>query len=225
MEDIKINRSDALRYMGFREAPDDKTSALIDLCEERLLNAAKPRYVWRVFDLERPENRLRLSGCGFTLDGKSIRAHLKDCTKAAVIAATLSADADRFLKKAALEDGLTGLICDALASAYTESVSEKARAEVLESMEGFSGTWIFAAGYGDFPLETTRFLVESADAGRKIGVSCTESSMLIPQKTIIGIMGLSENALGHARRSCDDCNMKERCQFRKNGSHCGHDVE
>lgn len=225
MEDIKINRNDALRYMGFREAPDDKTSALIDLCEERLLNAAKPRYVWRVFDLERSENRLRLSGCGFALDGESIRGHLKDCTKAAVIAATLSADADRFLKKAALEDGLTGLICDALASAYAERISGKARAEVLESMKGFGGTWIFAAGYGDFPLETARFLVECADAGRKIGVSCTGSSMLIPQKTIVGIMGLSDNALDHARRSCDDCNMKERCQFRKNGSHCGSDGE
>ncbi len=210
--------------MGFREAPDDKTSALIDRCEERLLNAAKPRYVWRVFDLERSEdNKLRLSGCGFSLDGESIRGHLKDCTRAAVIAATLSADADRFLKKAALEDGLTGLACDALASAYAEQILEKVRAEVLESMKGFGGTWVFAAGYGDFPLETTRFLVECADAGRKIGVSCTGSSMLIPQKTIIGIMGLSENALDPARRSCDDCNMKERCSFRKNGGHCGLD--
>ncbi|MDE7231086.1 MAG: methionine synthase [Oscillospiraceae bacterium] len=223
MEDIKINKNDALRYMGFREAPDDKTSALIDLCEERLLNAAKPRYVWRVFDVERSEGALRLSGCGFALDGESIRGHLNGCAKAAVIAATLSADADKFLKKAALEDGLTGLACDALASAYTESVSEKARAEVLERMGGFSGTWVFAAGYGDFPLETARFLVECADAGRRIGISCTESSMLIPQKTIVGIMGLSESALDPARRSCDDCNMRGRCQFRKNGGHCGTD--
>lgn len=220
MENAGINREDALRYMGFREAPDERTSALIDRCEEQLLNAAKPRYVWRVFDLERSDGELRLSGCGFALEGESVRGHLKDCTKAAVIAATLSADADRFLKKAALEDGLTGLVCDALASAYAEWILEQARAEALERMEGFSGTWVFAAGYGDFPLEAARFLVECVDAGRKIGVSCTDSSMLIPQKTIVGIMGLSESTLDHARRSCDDCNMKERCQFRKNGSHC-----
>ena len=223
MEITKINRADALRYMGFGAAPDDRTIALIDKCEERLLNAAVPRYVWRVFDIERSDmeradngEELRLSGCGFSLPGESIRGHLYGCSKAAVIAATLSAETDRFLKKAALEDGLTGLVCDALASAYAEQVSEQARAEVLREMEGFCGTWVFAAGYGDFPLETGRFLTECVDAGRKIGVSLTSSCMLIPQKTIVGIMGLSEAPTDNTRRGCDNCNIKDRCQFRKN---------
>ena len=231
MEITRINRADALRYMGYRAAPDEQTTALIDKCEERLLNAAKPRYVWRVFDLERfaehPVERpdgyseeLRLSGCGFALSGESIRGHLNGCEKAAVIASTLSADTDRFLKKAALEDGLTGLVCDALASAYAEQVSEQVCAEVLNFIEGFSGTWIFASGYGDFPLETASFLIECVDAGRKIGVSCTDSCMLIPQKTIVGIMGLSRAPIDNARRGCENCNMKDTCQFRKNGSHC-----
>lgn len=219
MEKMSINRAAALRYMGYRGAPDERTDALIDQCEEKLLNAAEPKYVWRVFDIERSEE-LRLSGCGFSLSGESIRGHLKSCEKAAVIAATLSAGTDRFLKRAALEDGLTGLICDALASAYAEQVSEQARAEVLASMGGFSGTWVFAAGYGDFPLEAARSLIECVDASRRIGVSLTGSDMLIPQKTIVGIMGLSENPIDNARRSCDDCNMKDRCRFQKNGSHC-----
>lgn len=220
MKKIGINRHDALRYMGFRDDPDDRTSALIDRCEERLISAAKPRYVWRVFDLERSDGALRLGGCGFALDGNSISGHLKDRERAAVIAATLSADTDRFLKKAALEDGLTGLACDALASAYAEQVVERARAEILERMEGYSATWCFAAGYGDFPLETARSLAECVDARRKIGVGFTDSGMLIPQKTIIGIVGLSEVVPEPARRSCEDCGMNDRCQFRKNGGHC-----
>ena len=239
MEKIKINRSDALRYMGFRDTPDEQTNALIDKCEERLLNAAEPRYVWRAFDIENDIDdhsggtegtggELRLSGCGFTLSGESVRGHLRGCEKAAVIASTLSAGTDRFLKRAALEDGLTGLVCDALASAYVEQVMEQARAEVLNSVKksggslggSFSGTWVFAAGYGDLPLETNRFLIECIDGGRKIGVSCTDSFMLIPQKTIVGIMGLSATPIDNARRSCENCNIKERCQFRKNGFHC-----
>lgn len=224
MEIKTINRTDALRYMGCRDAPDERTNALIDKCEKDLLKAADPKYVWRVFDIERDADdhagALRLSGCGFALEGESIRGHLNGCTKAAVIAATLSADTDRFLKKSALTDGLTGLVCDALASAYAEQVTEQARSDILNSMDGFYGTWIFAAGYGDFPLEAARFLAECVDAGRRIGISITGSGMLIPQKTIVGIMGLSEVPPDNARRSCDDCNMKDRCQFRKNGSHC-----
>ena len=220
MEKLRINREDALRYMGFRAAPDNQTNELIDKCEERLLNTASPKYVWRVFDIERSEGELKLSGCGFSLNGESIRGHLKGCSKAAVIASTLGSDTDRILKWAALEDGLTGLICDALASAYAEQVSEQAHAEILETVDGFGGTWVFAAGYGDFPLETNRFLIECIDAVRKIGVSCTGSCMLVPQKTIVGIMGLSETPIDNARRGCSNCNMKDRCQFRKNGSHC-----
>ena len=85
---------------------------------------------------------------------------------------------------------------------------------------GISGTWIFAAGYGDFPLEMNRFLIDCLDAGRRMGVSCTDSYMLIPQKTIVGIMGLSEEPVENARRGCESCNMKDRCQFRKSGLHC-----
>ena len=222
MEITKIDRENALRYMGFGAAPDKQTAALIDKCEEKLLNAAVPRYVRRVFDLERDVGRgvgdsekLRLSGCGFSLSGKSIREHLKGCCKAAVTAATLSAETDRFLKKAALEDGLTGLVCDALASAYTEQVSEQARSEALSMMDGLCGTWIFAAGYGDFPLETVRSLIECVDAGRRIGVSCTDSCMLIPQKTIVGIMGVSETPPENTRKGCENCGMKDKCRFRK----------
>ena len=220
----KIDRENALRYMGYREAPDERTTALIDKCEERLLKAAVPRCLWRLFDIEREPNNsgdgLRLSGCGFALEGKSIREHLEGCSKAAVIVATLSADIDRFLKKEALKDKLTGLILDALASVLVEQTSERGRSEVLEVPDGISGTWIFAAGYGDFPLETNRFLIDCVDAGRRIGVSCTDSYMLIPQKTIVGIMGVSEEPVEKARRGCESCNMKESCQFRKNGLHC-----
>lgn len=218
MEKTSINRETALRYMGYREAPDERTTALIDKCEERLLAAAAPKYIWRVFDIERDieehGDELRLSGCGFSLEGLSIRKHLKGCARAAVIAATLSAETDRFLKKTELRDALTGLICDALASALVEQVSEAARSEALSAME-CCGTWVFAAGYGDFPLETNRFLIECVDAERRIGVSLTDSCMLIPQKTIVGVMGLSETPTNRLPHGCDNCNMKDTCSFRR----------
>lgn len=214
------NLSDAFRYMGLRGEPDPSILAETQRCEKRLLEAAKPRYVSRVFDIMRSGNELRFSGCDFTLEGESIARHLEGCSKAAVIAATLSADADRFLKKAALEDGLTGLVSDALASAYVEQVLERARAEVIDST-GMYCTWCFAAGYGDFPPETVRDLIGCADAGRRIGLSVTASNMLTPQKSIAAVAGLSENKLSARVKSCSDCNMNDRCQFRKNGGHCG----
>lgn len=216
-----IDRALALRYMGWRGEPDERVCALMDECETELLAAVKPRFVWRVFDISRSEDGIELSGCGFLLTGNDIARHLDGCTKAAVTAATLSADADRLLKRLQLEDGAKAMAADALASVLAEQTSESARVDILTEMEGYSATWCYAAGYGDFPLEITPLLITAADATRKIGISCTGSNMITPQKSIVGIIGLSENDVGNKQqRSCENCNMRESCKFRAAGGKC-----
>lgn len=215
-----IDRALALRYMGWRGEPDERISALMDECEAELLQAAKPRFVWRVFDISRSEGGIELSECGFLLTGKDIARHLDGCTKAAITAATLSADADRLLKRLQLEDSAKAMAADAMASVFAEQISDSAQSEILAEMEGYSATWCYAAGYGDFPLEITPRLITAVDASRKIGVSCTGSNMLTPQKSIVGIVGLSENKLGNKRKSCESCNMRGSCKFQAAGEKC-----
>lgn len=212
-----INRVEALRYMGHFAEPDERLLQVMDECEKGLLENAQPRYVWRVFDVLR-ERGLYLKGCGFPLVGEDISKHLAGCDKAAVLAVTLSAEVDRFLKKQSLCDGLKGLVSDAMASVLVEQVSEDARLAVLESMSGYSATWCYAAGYGDFPLDMLPKLVECADAARKIGVSCTASHMLTPQKSIVGVIGFSTEKVQGIVRGCGGCNMRENCAFRKSGA-------
>ena len=100
-------------------------------------------------------------------------------------------------------------------------MSENALADWLGQMAGYNATWIFAAGYGDFPLSQVSELLTLVDAGRKIGVSCLSSGMLTPCKTIVGVAGLSEKPLNIAEKSCASCKMREKCEFRKNGARCG----
>lgn len=228
---MRIDREDVYRYMGLKKLSDEPLSPSViaetDRVERLLLDSVKPAYVWRLFDLERSdscgisesENKfLRLSGCGFALDGSSIAKHLEGCEKAAVIAVTLGTAADRFLKKTALPDGLSGLCADALASAYTEAALEEARGEVIRET-GLFATWCFAAGYGDFPLDTAQKLLTCVDAQRRIGLSVTGSGMLTPQKSIVGVIGLSDREIPGERRSCSDCSMYENCKFRRSGEY------
>lgn len=216
-----IGRAEALRYMGVRGEPDERLAALLDECEAELLAAARPRFVWRIFDIERSEGGISLSGCGFSLPGSDIARHLNGCRKAAVTASTLSSDADRLLKRLQLSDGAKAMAADALASVLAEQVSEQARQAVLNEMGGYSATWCYAAGYGDFPLEVMPLLIIAVDAERRIGISCTGSNMITPQKSIVGVVGLSETPLDDRRKSCEDCNMRETCRFRRDGMKCG----
>lgn len=219
-EITQINRLEALRYMGYKEQPDERISATIDECERELLKEARPQFVWRVFDVEREGRSLRLSECDFELEGRNIYDHLRGCDKAAVICATLSSDADRYLKKLDVSDSMKAVITDALANAMVEQVAEEARRSILESMSGYSTTWLYGAGYGDFPIQCAPLLIASVDAVRKIGVCCTATHMLTPRKTVIGIVGLSRGELDRKRRNCEDCGMKATCKYREYGLRC-----
>ena len=199
-EITRINRAEALRYMGYTEEPDARISAVIDECEAELLKEARPQFVWRVFNIMRAGHDLYLSDCDFYLEGKDIAEHLRGCDKAAVVCSTLSSDTDRFLKKLDVSDSMKAVISDALANAMIEQVSEE--------------------GYGDFPIECAPLLIASVDAVRKIGVCCTATHMLTPRKTIIGVVGLYRGELDKKRRSCEDCNAKDTCRFRAYGTRC-----
>lgn len=209
-----IDRALTLRYMGWRGEPDERLSTLLDECERELLAAARPRFVWRIFDVVRSEDGISLSGCDFSLSGNDIARHLDGCGRAAVTAATLSADTDRLLKRLQLSDSAKGIAADALASVFAEETSEQARRAVLAEADGMSATWCYAAGYGDFPLETARQLIAAVDAERRIGLSCTGSNMLTPQKSVVGVVGLTAKAPNSPRKSCEGCNMRETCRFR-----------
>lgn len=213
---MRINRQDAYRYMGLKGAPEPSIAAEADRIEGLLLDSVKPSFVWRLFDLEygssEDPSSLRLSGCGFTLDGSDIASHLRGCEKAAVIAVTLGTAADKFLKKTAVPDGLSGLCADALASAYTEAALDGVRVEIIRET-GLFATFCFAPGYGDFPLGTAERLLACVDAQRRIGLTVTASGMLTPQKSIVGITGLSSREITGERRGCAYCSMRDCCNF------------
>ena len=219
-EITQINRVEALRYMGYKKQPDERISETIDECETELLKEARPQYVWRVFDIQRNGRNINLSDCDFLLEGNNIYDHLRGCDKAAVICATLSSDTDRYLKRLDVSDSMKAVITDALANAMVEQVAEEARKNVLESMNGYSTTWLYGVGYGDFPIQCAPLLIASVDAVRKIGVCCTATHMLTPRKTVVGIIGLSRGELERKRRNCEDCSMKNSCQFRADGVRC-----
>lgn len=219
-EIVSIDRTEALRYMGYKNAPDERISSIIDECEKELLKAARPQYVYRVFNIQRLGTELFFTECDFELEGRDIAEHLRGCDKAAVICATLSSDTDRYIKKLDVSDHIRAFITDALANAMIDQVCEEARQDILNNMTGYSTTWCYGVGYGDFPIEQAPLLIASVDAVRKIGVCCTATNMLTPRKTIVGIVGLSRGDLDRQHRHCEDCSMKNSCQFRADGVRC-----
>ena len=50
----------------------------------------------------------------------------------------------------------------------------------------------YSPGYGDFPLTAQRELLSLLDAPRKVGVSLTDTLLMVPSKSVSAIIGVKE---------------------------------
>ena len=115
-----IPREEVLRYLGCPGTEDPATLALVEGCSARLLAAARPKWTYRIFGLAVQTDGVRLD-CGLLLPGRDLAAHLRGCSRAALLAATLSAPVDALLRRAQAEDLAAAVALDCCATAAVKS--------------------------------------------------------------------------------------------------------
>lgn len=214
-----INRDEVLRYMGFKgNTPDKAFMRRIDALEEVLITSARPAFTWRCFDIERTGGML--SAGGIELSGSSIAEHFDGCNRAIFMAATASAETDLLISRAEARDIIDALILDALGSAAAEQVCAMAEAEIHSMLPGFYMTWRFSPGYGDFPIDTQKNIADVLSVQKRIGVTVTDSCLLLPRKSVTAVIGVSDSPVSRKKMDCELCTMKNKCNFRQNGVHC-----
>lgn len=216
----EIDKGEAARYLGYRDSlPDINMTKLILQAEIELLTKMQPRFCYKIFDLDR-EQGLTLAGTSLELKGESIANHLADCEKAVVLCVTLSEQVDMLLRKYEVENMVNAIIVDALANAAIEQVCDEAQRQIMKAYENWSHTWRFGVGYGDFPLTTQKQLLEIMEAGKRIGLTATDSCILVPRKSVTCVIGLHQGELGEQKKSCKNCHLQEDCEYRKKGTTC-----
>ena len=185
-----------------------------------LLAAARPKWTYRVFDLAVQTDGVRLD-CGLLLPGRDLAAHLRGCSRAALLAATLSAPVDAMLRRAQAEDLAAAVALDCCATAAVEAVCDLAEAEIRVRFPGCSFPFRYSPGYGDLPLTVQGELLSLLDAPRRVGLTASASHILIPRKSVTAILGVSDREIARNKRSCLGCPAQGGCQYRKAGGHCG----
>lgn len=216
-----LNKSEALRYLGCKgEISDNRITALLDLCEKNLLEAAEPKYLYRVFNISSDSRGIRIADSDIYLSGKSAAEHLKGCERIVLMCATIGAGTDKLLRRLQITDMAQAAVTDSLASSAIEQVCNQAEREIFETVKANSRTFRFSPGYGDLPLDIQKQLLSLLEAPKKIGLCVNDSLMMTPVKSVTAFIGLSDGEVSRKNMGCDCCNMKEKCGFRKNGGHC-----
>ena len=207
-----IPREEVLRYLGCPGTEDPATLALVEGCSARLLAAARPKWTYRVFDLAVQTDGVRLD-CGLLLPGRDLAAHLRGCSRAALLAATLSAPVDALLRRAQAEDLAAAVALDCCATAAVEAGCDLAEAEIRVRFPGCSFPFRFSPGYGDLPIELQDPILRLLDAPRRVGLCATDRHILTPRKSVTAVLGISDGEISPQKRGCASCTFRDRCKF------------
>ncbi|MCR5601669.1 MAG: 5-methyltetrahydrofolate--homocysteine methyltransferase [Ruminococcus sp.] len=220
MELSPISKSEAARYMGVKGTPDQAVAELLDRAEKIVREKIHPKYVYIETDVTFTDEGVVLGAMSVPLTGEDIKRHLRGCNKAILMAATLTQEADKLIRQTAVTNMAKSLAIDCLCSAAVEQVCDRAEEEIFSRCDAPYRTWRFSPGYGDFPLSLQKSFLLALNAQRRIGLTVTDSSLLIPSKSVTAIIGMSDSPVERGGRGCTICNMRENCAYRAKGNRC-----
>ena len=210
---------EALRYLGVPH-PTEETRREAERLADELAAGIPPRYVYRIFRLEHLPDCVHLQDVNVDLTGSSARTMLAGCDQAALLACTLGARFDAKLLALQARDMAKAVIYDALGSALVETGCDEAERDISARFPELHLTDRFSPGYGDLPLALQPQLCAALDAGRRLGLTVSQSLLMNPVKSVTAVIGLSDAPQPARIRGCACCNLRETCTIRKGGSTC-----
>ena len=216
---MTLDRAEALRYLAIAR-PDAGSLEAIEPVAAALEQALTPRFTFAVFPVRRTPEGAALEGSGLVLPGRMARTMLRECSDAVLLLCTLGAGFEAQLRAASARDMAQAAMLDACGSAYVEAGCDEAEKAIAARFPEKYLTDRFSPGYGDLPLELQPALCAALDSQRRLGVTVTESLLMVPMKTVSAVIGLADTPQPARVRGCQFCARRETCNFRKHGQTC-----
>ena len=184
-----MNLRETFRYLGYHgQEPDEAAKNLAVICWKELEQAATSRSFYREYPLEFTGDTGIVTPV-FETQSANLRKNLKDCEKLLVFAATLGAGVDH---------------CD--------EVNEQIRRDY--EIRGLYLRPRFSPGYGDFPLSCQPQLLGCLEAGKRNGITLTDSYLMAPSKSVTAVIGVSPLSRTCTVKGCEACGKTD-CTYRR----------
>ena len=217
---MNINMEEALRYLGAAGA-DGVARQAVERTADDLTALLTPRFAYRVFQIKHTPEGVFLPEANLLLPGGMAGEMLKACDRAILLCCTLGAAFDRALRMAQARDMAKAAMLNACGSAYVEAGCDAAEKEIAARYPGDYLTDRFSPGYGDLPLIVQPALLAALNAEKRLGVTLTDTCLMLPMKSVTAILGLSDTPQPARIRGCGYCALKGSCAYQERGKHCG----
>lgn len=231
LSSININQDEVLRYLEYKGQEISKELIeIINECRDFTRQRINPRYILRVYSLEhKSENYkkskiIKLEGTNIDLESRDLYDLLKNCNKCIVMAATLGIEIEREIRKYSYQNLTKGIIIDACATTAIEEICDLIQSEIKIKLlkDGKYITQRYSPGYGDLSIFKNIDIINLLDASKEIGLTITQNGIMIPRKSVIAIIGISDSVTIHNTKLCKNCKSNSTCKYRKEVEGCGY---
>ena len=212
---MKLDEKEILRYLGYGgKQPDAVLHEMVLSCAEELEQVATPRSIFRLFSVTFEENGVQLGN--ITVEGRDLRQHIRGCGEAVLFAATLGVQTDVLLERYSHISMSRVAVLQAASAAMIEKYCDETEKEI-SAQAARRGLFLrprYSPGYGDFSIRLQKDILNTLDCPKRIGLSMTESFMLVPTKSVTAVIGLTSDPTSCHIAKCMGCNDGN-CPFRK----------
>ena len=211
---IEIDKEQVCHYIGYEDGQNlsARISSLIDDYAEHAHGLINPSYSYVIKNVEWARGAIALIEGSVIFKSRIIAKLLERCTQVAIFLVTIG----KYLEEASFQlarDGLVlqATVLDAIGSVAVEEVAVLAQAKIKEIVkaEGHVTSRRFSPGYCDWNIGQQRMLFYAL-TGDTAGIRLTGECLMIPQKSMSGIIGIGpshENVENYD--PCKTCRKKD----------------
>lgn len=179
---MTVTVQEVARYLRMGgTAPEGALAARIGEMIAEAARVLRPARTWR-----------RLPVAQIPAPGTTLLHHLEGCTEAYLVCGTLGPGLDALQRRVSVTSGADALIAQAVGAALIERYMDGVEGEIrAELAPGETLRTRYSPGYGDFPLAAQRDIFAILDTSRRIGVSLTDSLLMVPSKSVSAVVGVA----------------------------------
>jgi len=217
--EIDIDKQRILNRIGYSDdyEPSARINSLVDDYIENYHDLIAPSYSYRIRNIDSVDgNRIDI-GNSIILKSKKLANLLERCEMVAVFALTIGNYLEDLVAYLA-ENGLVlqATVLDAIGSGTAEklAIQIEGKIRIKAGIAGMVTSWRFSPGYCDWAVSQQEMIFRALE-GDTAGVRLTDSMLMIPRKSVSGIIGIG--LPGNEIENYNPCNtcLKKDCPGRR----------
>jgi len=212
--ELELDRGSILRSLGYSDEvePSPAISSLLDGYMENAHQLIEPCRSYVIRNVDSVSGSLAFVEDSIVFRSQVVARLLERCCMVAAFVVTIGGHLENTVATLA-EDGLIlqSYVLDAIGTEAVERVAEYVQEQTrkMAAADGFVIGRRFSPGYCDWDLTQQEMIFGAVNAA-SIGVVLTEEYLMIPRKTISGIIGIgpAEGGLEHYN-PCTSCDKRD----------------